>query len=275
MNPVSQPLLIPLTLPTVSKLNREQDSQINVLEIGCSTADPTMLVSWGFSEHSPDEGGELPSKGIIMGCKNGTLYTFLPAPTPPAPSIAHPSHQSSSPFQLSRHSRSGSRSDPPTSPTTLQVTHVLPRSRVVSGLSPEKVEAPKNMLGSDDFGKLREMLKGRSKDKVVNNDGPSASSDIRHVPPTLPFPVMETGESTSKHKSGPRSLLSATNSPAFSPRSLSSPASPKLPPTPPAPNLRSNELCLHCHVIVPGSACGSVTGIHLMGDRFATLQSSG
>src|ERR1700728_4349783 len=129
MNPVSQPSLsrVQFTLPSISELANGSEIPPNPVEISCSKAEPEPfpLLSWGFAANAADsvdagDGLPVPSKGVIMGCNDGTLYVFLPtrqeqpklAYAHPVPVVPPSSSRPNSVFRLSRHSRAGSRSDP-------------------------------------------------------------------------------------------------------------------------------------------------------------------
>jgi hypothetical protein len=229
-----------------------------------------------------------------MGCDDGTLYTFLRSQSRRADqklTVQRPalepllSPRPTTPLHpVTRHSRAASRSDSPSSPLSSQAPFLLaPRSRVVSGLSPEKVEAPKNYVDFEDEPvKLKEMLRGKSaKDKIVQDSSSPSPDSTGSVVTSLAVPTPESGVPMPKRKPAPRSLLSATNSPASTPPPppLSNPVSPKWPSAGSTEtNSHLHDLSLHCHITPPRSrAGGSVTGIHVMSDNglFVSLQSSG
>lgn len=83
MDPQPQPLLLPLTFPTISNLGHRVTKTQNLVETSCSTAAPSVLLSWGLSHRrfdAEDSGGGLPANGAVMGCNDGTLYIFLSTP---------------------------------------------------------------------------------------------------------------------------------------------------------------------------------------------------
>ena len=299
MNPISKPLLLPLTCPTISELGNEKTRLVktpNLVEVSCSAADPSVLVSWGLScrrlaseqDDAESPGNGLLAKGAIMGCKDGTVYVFhatrnrLASPMSiDAQTFESTVSRPTSPFRLSRHSRPASGSASPSSTVFHQTPfHISPRSRVVSGLSTEQAEAPKNFVDFDDEAeKLKDMLKGKStRDKVVPEVPPS-HSDKAPILSLLSTPsVSDTGVPGSKRKNGPRSLLSATNSPAFTPTSISVPTSPRLLPVISAEGASHGRLSLQCHIIPPRSGPGnSITGMQLIDcNRFlVTVQAQG
>ncbi|KAJ6554909.1 hypothetical protein DFH09DRAFT_1493798 [Mycena vulgaris] len=100
-----------------------------------------------------------------------------------------------------RSSRSASPTTSPKAPF-----NVASRSRIVSGITAAQVEAPKNYL--------KDMLKGRNhKERSV-----PASSDNSPVPSIYNV----------KRSDPPKSLLSATNSPSQTPKTISAPSSPAM-----------------------------------------------
>jgi WD repeat-containing protein 7 len=298
MNPVSasKPLLIPLMFPAISEINNGKatiSKTSDLVEVSCSAAGPSVLLSWGLSstlQFKLDDGDTddpLLQKGVAMGCQDGSVYLFA-APNQPAsststpvdvPNIEVPESPPLSPFRLSRHSRPASLSRS-RSPSVFHQSpfYVTPRARVVSGLSTEQAEAPKNFVDFDDEAeRLKDILKGKAprdkKDQDALPDKPVPSLTLLPVPTTL-----DAGGLGLKRKSAARSLLSATNSPAFTPTSLSAPTSPRLPSAIQIDTIPSGQLSLRCHIIPPRSGSGNpITGMRLINDnRFlVTLQVQG
>jgi len=178
------------------------------------------------------------------------------------------------------HSRSyaGSRSASPSLGFHQATLNMTPRSQAVSGLSKEKIEAPKNHVDfEDEPEKLKEMLKGKSvKDKnvtdnLVLNSEKGLTAEKSPPPPLFvpPGPVL-------RRKDDARSLLSATNSPPFTPGSLSTPSSPSLMPLVSSESSTNQSiLCLRCHIVPHRS--GAVSAIQLLDNNrlFAVLQENG
>ncbi|KAF7352793.1 WD-REPEATS-REGION domain-containing protein [Mycena venus] len=194
MNPVSPSFVVPLTFP-VSEPKDGLESQ-TILESSCSSSKPTALAVWD----SPDE---LSQVCAVLGCEDGTIYAFR-KPRPQVKIV--PQARLSRPQSPSVGSRS-------TSPKPL--FNVTSRSKIVSGITATQVEAPKNYVDFDDEpDKLKDMLKGRSHKE-------------RSAPPsndTSPAPSIRQA----KRSDGPKSLLSATNSPSQTPKTMSSPPSPAM-----------------------------------------------
>ena len=267
MESASGPFLVPLTLPTAAKLsagNVDSLEHQNLIESSCSEAQATVLVSWGLSVAEVAE-----SRGAVIGCKDGTLYVFQPSPgvpnTPQKSGHSRPtslmetdiaSGPSTPSLRPRHHSRSAyvaSRSVSPPSMAFHQPTfNMTSRSHVVSGLSKEQVEAPKNYVDfEDEPEKLKEMLKGKGlRDKAVaDNPVPSFDKGLA-IKKSSPPPLLLPPASAAKRKDDARSLLSATNSPPFTPRSISTPSSPILMPlTSSASSTNQYLLSLRCHII--------------------------
>jgi hypothetical protein len=201
-----------------------------------------------------------------MACEDGTLYIFLPSHKLPDLHAHHPE-----PMNLSgAHSRLGRQSDlssgsasPSSSSFVLHQApfHVSPRSRVVSGVTAEQVEASKNFVDFDDEpDKLMEMLRGKSPRDKAFADAPPVSFDKGLAPysyaPDPTTPVL-------KRRDNPKSLLSATNSPASTlPRSQVTPGTPKVVPV---ASFSPCNLSLRCHVIPPYSGPGSpIVGMQIL-----------
>jgi WD repeat-containing protein 7 len=163
--------------------------------------------------------------------------------------------------------------------------HIVPHSRVVSGITAEKVEAPRNYVDfEDEPEKLKDILEGRPhKDKALSDSPPHApeGADLLEEPRNRSHQVT-TQNSVSKHNDKPKSLLSATNSPAFTPKSISQSPSPRVrtsvPPFSPNASSGPHDLSLMCHIIPHRSGHGrSVTGLQTLPDRglFVVLHATG
>ncbi|KAK0201531.1 hypothetical protein DFS33DRAFT_1348146 [Desarmillaria ectypa] len=221
-NDTSNKLAVPLTF---SDGNDVENQSVASLAEGSSK--PTVITSWGLSDSC--SGGE---RFAVVGCQDGTSLVFRSslAPFTPTASMPHDSAQSSrpsSPLRVSRSSRATSCSTSPTSNTsTFPPFNVAPRSRIVSGITTEKVEAPKNYVDfEDEPDKLKDMLRGhRTKDRRYSSEYRDTTSNPRHAPTVSPEVVFS---SANQRKEMPHSLLSATTSPGFTPKSISTPASPR------------------------------------------------
>ncbi|KAJ7626280.1 hypothetical protein DFH06DRAFT_737359 [Mycena polygramma] len=201
MNPVSPSFVVPLTFHATEP--KDGLTFQAILEGSCSKSRPSVLQFWDSTD---DEVG--PQVHAALGCQDGTIYAFR-KPRPQVKPVLPPSTLSiSSHPTLTSSSRSTSPTNSYRAPFNL-----ASRSKIVSGVTAAQVEAPKNYVDFDDEpDKLKEMLKGRShkeRSTPTSTDNSPAPS-IHHV----------------KRHDGPKSLLSATNSPSQTPKSVSSPPSP-------------------------------------------------
>ncbi|KAJ7776775.1 hypothetical protein DFH07DRAFT_797695 [Mycena maculata] len=253
MNPVSSSFLVPLTFPNSEP--RDGLEPQNILDSSCSKSRASALVFCdSLDDHSPQV-------RAILGCEDGTIYAFRkPRPQvkliPQIPKAPEPPRLSRPPS--SHHPSISSRSTSPiTSPKN--PFNVASRSRIVSGITAAQVEAPKNYVDFDDEAdKLKDMLKGRSHKErsAPTSNETSPAPSIHHV----------------KRFDGPKSLLSATNSPSQTPRTISNPPSPV---TQVSFTDDAQDLALLCHIIPPHS--GSISALLLLQKDalLAVLQQSG
>jgi hypothetical protein len=216
-------------------------------------------------------------RGLVVGCEDGTLYVFhhrLPSPPPdaaePAPEVIQPLPLKGS----TKHSRysfqSGSRSNSPsTTPAPLLIS---PRARVVSGVSAEQVEAPKNYVDFDDEpDKLKDMLKGKNPStRTLSDTGSERTASVKSpTPPTLP--LAEPSPTRRKELSKVLINVNPSNSWPFS-----NPASPRDRKSPDLDS--SDDLELQYHVIPRTHGTGNaVESISILIDSFICiiLQESG
>ncbi|EGN97892.1 hypothetical protein SERLA73DRAFT_55174 [Serpula lacrymans var. lacrymans S7.3] len=268
-------LLVPLTFPTCAQIRDpgEPSSDANyVLDISCSTEHSTSLVTWGYGQAVLGV-QDSRTKGAAIGGEHGSIYIFHPPPvTPSHTRTSTPSIQLVDPAGISRptspasHSRRPSRSGLPASrsasPSSLYFNqtflNISPRARIVSGVSKEQVEAPKNYVDyEDEPDKLKGMLKSRSlRDRTIADTLlPSFDKGVvieKSLPQSASSPPSIPSGSFLKRKDEAKSLLSAMNSPTISSKSMSSPPSPHvLIPSPLEPTLPSHNLSLKCHVFPP------------------------
>ncbi|KAJ6624507.1 hypothetical protein B0H10DRAFT_2174467 [Mycena sp. CBHHK59/15] len=245
MNPISPSFVVPLTFPNHSELKDGSESQ-KLLDRSCSTSRASF---------------KPPQVHAVLGCEDGTIYAFRKSrpqvkivPQPPEPPrLSQPS--SSQPPSIS--SRSTSPTISPKAPF-----NVASRSRVVSGITNAQVEAPKNYVDfNDEPDKLKDMLKGRNyKDRSA-----PTSSDNSPVPSIYGV----------KRSEGPKSLLSATNSPSQTPKTVSAPPSPA---TQSSFLDDTQDLVLMCHIIPARCGAGrSISAVLFLEENtvFAVLQESG
>lgn len=277
MNPISTSFTIPLT----SAQNfAEGDAPIvaNLVDLSCSNACPSAFKSWGNWGSvvlDIEEPNKTPSRGTIMGCQDGTVYLFHPSRRKTRVPDTQQSEQCqarpTSPLRAAggSHTRSSSNA-------SLAPFKVNSRSRIVSGITTEQVEAPKNYVDFDDEPhKLKDMLMGRNprgrsshSDFGDNGNGSDVKSPTDSAKDMLPI--------SPKRGTDPRSLLSATNSPAMTPKQYSTPSSPRdstLFSVEP-----SHDLALVCHIVPPRSCLGgAVMSIQLLNGNavFAILTEAG
>ncbi|KAH7928777.1 hypothetical protein BV22DRAFT_1058262 [Leucogyrophana mollusca] len=294
-------MLVPLTFPACVDICDTEADEVNALEASVVTEGPSSLISWGRNGVGPS--------GAAIGGKHGSLYIFQPtsdtstrlrSPTPtvhlPILDLARPTSPTTTATSnhSRRHSRSFQRShstSPSGSSSALGLMSVPQRSRVVSGLSREQVEAPKNYVDYDDEPeKLKDMLKGKNirerslvdailpsfdKGLVIDRDRDKAST------PNSNLPTSPSSASLGRRDGG-KSLLSATNSPSFTTKTLSAPPSPQLlsPPlgatSPPLdPSHPQPPLSLKYHAFP--ARCSPVTIMHALDEHglLLSLQASG
>ncbi|KAF9031392.1 WD40 repeat-like protein [Hymenopellis radicata] len=167
----------------------------------------------------------------VLGCQDGTsflLHESRPSLHAAAPQDEPKFTRSSRPASPAD-SRTTSRSISPASTSSgLAPFVVASRARISSGITKEQVEAPKNFVDYDEEpDKLKDLLKGR---RPTNKRG-SLDASVATL----------SAEVTSKRKDGAYgSLLSANNSPAFTPVS-----------TPSSPIANHQALEFQCHVFPP------------------------
>ncbi|KIK67043.1 hypothetical protein GYMLUDRAFT_216928 [Collybiopsis luxurians FD-317 M1] len=194
-----------------------------------------VLASWGLSSADHDS-----PAGLILGLQDGSALLLRPSQKQTKTPSSLPS-----PTALSRASLATSRSNSP-SGSHISPFSVTPRSRIVSGITTEQVEAPKAYVDFDDEpDKLKDMLKGRS------SHSHRGSFDLHRDNPVIDWkPSNESSTASGKRrKDAPKSMLSATASPALTPSSISAPPSPRGPA--PIQTKLSKDLELVCHIVPP------------------------
>jgi len=205
----------------------------------------------------------------LVGSTDGTLYVFNRSrTTATAAERPLPESQPSQPTSpLPRDSRATSRSSTPSTASPAPFS-VIPRSRIVSGVTTEQVEAPKNYVDFDDEpDKLKDILRGRGpregKERINGSDVASKSP----TPSLLGIP-----SATRKRRSATRPALSLADIPVMTTDSTSSSMREHAFLEPP------NDLTLWCHIILPQSGPGkAVTNVRLLDhdDSLAVLQETG
>jgi hypothetical protein len=233
----SVPLVLPFTLPASSSTREGSsdppscadvlvDQASTIANVSCLT--PYWPRSGSASPYCQHPGNSDALEGVALGCEDGTLYFLRQNRNrASAPINIERPLLSRSPSPTPVHLSNRSRSRPRTPTTSLAPFSLASRARVVSGITDEQAQAPKNYVDFDEEPeKLKEMLKGRRKDSTSKDRRPSLSFDrmaatekLHVLSKTLPSP------SSSVRRGEPKSLLSATHSPALSTSSLPSPTS--------------------------------------------------
>ncbi|KAI9511385.1 hypothetical protein F5148DRAFT_1323298 [Russula earlei] len=260
MKPV--PLILPYTLSATSPAEGLPDapSCANiVIEQASVVANVSCLAPWARASvrFTPSDSLE----GIALGCEDGSLFLLRQSQgrhhisTPI--SLENPL-LSRSPSPTSVQFSSRPRSRPRSPSTSLAPFSIASRARVVSGISDEQVQAPRNYVNFDEEPeKLKELLKGSAKDH--------SAAAIPKGPPS---------RSGSTRRGGPKSLLSATHSPALSLTSPPSPSHSAI--SSPSSPLYQHTLELHVFPTCSGPGNG-VVGLHALasGRHLICLQSQG
>ena len=227
------------------------------------------MKSWGVLDNlaSPtDEVEGSPIEGMVIGSKDGTLYVFnQPRPAAAAVDPQRPESQLSRPTSpFPRESRAASRASTPLASTPAPF-NITSRARIVSGVTTEQVEAPKNFVDfEDEPEKLKDMLNGRNPRE--SKETPNGSDvDLKLPPPShleLPNPNFKL-RSLIKPTISTTELPSASNSVSSSTRDRA---------------LFVHDLTLWCHIVPPRSGPGNaVTSICLLdhNESAAVLQEMG
>ncbi|PFH54032.1 hypothetical protein AMATHDRAFT_815 [Amanita thiersii Skay4041] len=255
MNSYTSPFNLPITVPAIP-------TGENLVELSCAQSRTSALEIWNHAAHA--EAGSGPMRIGVLGCQDGSFFLFHQSP-PNALAVSTPTIQ----IRNTRRSTHSSLSFP-TSPTFSSSApfHVTPRSRVVAGVTTEKVEAPKVYVDFDDEpDKLKGLLQGRSpRDR-------STTSETDSIPAYSDRAFENVNHKSQEQLKG---IRSKTTSPLYSPKS---------PPTPPSPQdnqcpnpCSSQKMALIAHVISRqggvGCAVKSIVPIQ-HGRLFAILQESG
>ncbi|KAH9891906.1 WD40 repeat-like protein [Cubamyces lactineus] len=279
----SYALVIPISLPTHNGQQRSGNEQL--LEESFSQSAPSCIVSWGYQGSQEGESHTVNEHGIVVGCGDGSVFVLRPSGHEAAPNIPvsvpppmSPTESISSPTSPRRYRGLGHPSSRSASPSSVKPSlspFQVSRSRVVSSVSTESAEAPKNYVDFDDEQeRLRGMLKGRGK-----HHRHASTSRTRNEKDTMP-PVQVGGAAggSSLRREDTRSYLSAALSPSSSTVSLSNPPSPTLiPAISPEPSSVTTWR-MRCHVFPPHSRPNSAISalkVHESGRYFSCLHVSG
>ncbi|KAL4249830.1 hypothetical protein ABKN59_006616 [Abortiporus biennis] len=229
--------IVALTLPSA----RSEDP-CTTLERSFSETNPSCMISWSLDSESKDStyGLSQTPQGVALGCEDGTIYMFR---APKYNGKGNPSISTTLIPELIDISR-------PSSPLRYSSLG-LTKSRVVSGVSTEPVEAPKNYVDFDEEPeRLKDMLRGKGvKDKTVMDS--LLSGVEKNLSVERPN---NTGRSTPA-KAGTKKrddlLSTTTHSTAPSVTSLSSPPSPALLPQFQFSDKEGGDSWTFCHIFPP------------------------
>lgn len=189
--------VIPLTFPATSFLRTDEKERLETTRISERSlikSHPTILKSWGTT---PKGVQDAETHALVLGCRDGTLYVFhrlstlSPDPIAPVPrSLENNKSPRTRNFpRISKipNSSSLSVSPPPLSSVFSPTFNVTAKLSVVSGVTTEQVEAPKNYVDfEDEPDKLKDILKGRNPrerhDSSSDRAKSAASSIIEPAP---------------------------------------------------------------------------------------------
>ncbi|EMD39624.1 hypothetical protein CERSUDRAFT_132102 [Gelatoporia subvermispora B] len=263
-------LTIPLSLP----LNWQDGKGGSAVEAALSLCAPTCLVHWG--KPPADDGGNMSphciSSGVSLGCGDGSVFLFHGQSTsdddertlPPKVIRRNSRHSNSSRYLAS--GRGTPRSISPSSAKMNFTPFQVSRSRIVSSVTSEQAEAPKNYVDFDEEAeKLKRMLKGKSTKERTPDE------------PRSPREGDETAEQGTRSPSQSSSAVPNVNS--FSKDKLtSSPPSPPVHKDVPKGEDSCRVLSLKCHIIPSRAGFSTaVTALKLFGQHnyMACLQRAG
>jgi hypothetical protein len=282
----SVPLLLPFTLAaSTSRAEGPLDASSctsTLVDEASSVANVSSITYWLKNEQGSPTSQQFGSfdafDGVVLGCEDGTLYLLRQSHhSPPPINIEKPLSSRSSIKAASSAPLSRSRSRP-RSPTSSHAPFSLTsRARVVSAISGEQAQAPKNFVDFDEEPeKLKELLRGGIRDSA--SGGRLSLSLDRNASAAEKQPAWSKGLSSpsgSVQRSEAKSLLSATHSPA---RSVNTPPSPPSLSSPSSPSRTPYHLSLGCHIFPQRSGTGNaVVGLRALanGRHFLCLRSQG
>ncbi len=261
-----------LSFPSSYKPRRSsKHATSNSLLDSFHNAQPSCMKDWA---RLSDQDGQT-CQGLAVGCEDGSLYVFhhrsLSTSNDPIEPLS-PQVKQSPRTKHSKNSRFSSQNSRSTSPSAASLQSapflISPRSRVVSGVSTEQVEAPKNYVDFDDEpDKLKDMLKGRISSPKTVSDSASESNLKTPTPPAVP--ILEPTPTRNLSKV-------VTNFTSPNTRPFSAPVSPRDGLSPPM-NL-SEDLELQYHIIPRTNGAGNaVRSISVLADPLicVVLQESG
>ncbi|KAI9066035.1 WD40 repeat-like protein [Trametes sanguinea] len=278
-------LAIPLSLAP-SRDGISKSGNVQAVEESFTQSTPAAIASWGYQASTDSELKSTPAgaRGVAVGCKDGSVFVLrsTASSTPPNISVSIPPNESlpgpvTSPTSPRRHRGLGhpsSRSASPSSIKSALSPFQVTRSRVVSGVSTESAEAPKNFVDFDDEQeRLKGMLKGRG-----TRDRHSSTSRTRPEKESIASTLAGPSPSSNLRKDDTQSYLSAALSPSSSTLSLSNPPSPSLVPAASPDQSGASSLKLGCHICLPRTGPQSAVSaikVHEGGRYISCLQESG
>lgn len=282
----SVPLLLPFTLAAstsrVEGPSNASSCTSTLVNEASSVANVSSITYWLKNDQGSPTGQQLGSfdafDGVVLGCEDGTLFLLRQSHhTPPPINIEKPLSSRSSSKAASSAPLSRSRSRP-RSPTSSHAPFSLTsRARVVSAISDEQAQAPKNYVDFDEEPeKLKELLKGGIRDSA--SGGRLSLSLDRNTSAAEKQPAWSKGlpsPSGSVQRSEAKSLRSAAHSPAHS---VNTPPSPPSRSSPSTPSRTPYHLSLGCHIFPQRSGTGNaVVGLRALanGRHFLCLRSQG
>lgn len=241
----STPLIVPFTFPNVQQSGDEALSSTRALvDETCSDSCAVRLASWRRATEPGTASSSFGSdfiQGVVIGSEDGSLFLFqrpvdhhFPSDAPlesrdPTPTFSRPS----SPLRQGYTSRSQSRSRTPSSLTGFSPLNIASRSRIVSGVNTDQVQAPKNYVDyEEEPEKLKELLKGGVRDTTVTDRLGLPSFD-KGLTIEKSMQATSAPSSSATPRRGDANTLSSPSrlSPATTPKSLSVASSPTLRPS--------------------------------------------
>lgn len=266
----STPLVVPFTFPNVQRVINDEApfGSRALVDESCSSSRAVSLTSWGssvLSQSTAYSGSDL-TRGIAIGCDDGSLFLFqrpvdhlsLDASLEsrdPTPILSRPS----SPLKQGHSGRSRSRSRTPSSLSSFSPLNITSRSRIVSGLTTDQVEAPKNYVDFDEEPeKLKELLKGGVRETTVTDRLSLPSFDKGLTIEKSPHTTSTPSSLATSRRENTNAIPSPSHlSPSATPKSLSVASSPTLRPSAPLPPLYGFRLGQHVFPPMFGHGCST------------------
>ena len=282
-------LTVPVTFSNISTHVDQKTRKVplDLVQESFTSASPSCITYWDSRNPTAPSGSKPDSvlaEGVALGCRDGSVFVLRSnGQSGAAPSITIPSEPVSSPIGTRRYLSLGRPASRSASPSSTKSSSVSPfrvtRSRIVSAVSNEQVEAPKNYV---DFDEEQERLKGMLKGKGYSDRRPSASRPR----PEKDHPILEKASQSASNigsslrKDDTMSYLSSALSPTASSLSLSlsGPPSPTLVPALSPEPSSPTSLTLRCHIFPPNSGPGrAVSSLkpHESGRYISCLNTSG